>query len=159
MKVTFVNGSNWVGLYIDGELKYEDHDIEPDILLDYLKLDYDWYYADETWLGHRGRLPQKIDDVVLKDQSPIVTRDMQTVYARALDSKRWIEVERSTVETVGETNTAVELRLYPEVGHTKPPIAVFYYEEDEVSAVKAARDWDGKSTPKGAIDGGFISDS
>jgi hypothetical protein len=61
--VTIVWGEDWEGLYIDGELKAQGHLISAKDVLDALGLELDEIEADGDWLGERGDLPQKLEEV------------------------------------------------------------------------------------------------
>ena len=56
--ITIVNGSDWIGIYIDGQLVYENHDIEPERLLDLVNVTYESCQVDYDWLCKRGTLPK-----------------------------------------------------------------------------------------------------
>jgi hypothetical protein len=62
-KVTFVDGDDWEGLYIDGKLDTEGHHVRIDDLLRLLGIDGQQIYADDAWLAERGNLPENLDEV------------------------------------------------------------------------------------------------
>lgn len=66
MKVNFVTSSDWEGLYVDGELVLEGHSISAMQVLRALKIAYTSVEADDDWLYDVGRLPEKIEDIVVK---------------------------------------------------------------------------------------------
>ena len=57
-----ING-DWIGIYLDGKLKAENHELKPSEILQCLGLDYDYrelYYDD-------GCLPEDIKDLKLDE--------------------------------------------------------------------------------------------
>jgi hypothetical protein len=62
-KFTFVEGDDWVGLYMDGELVYEGHSISPAYLAELLDADFERIWADDAWLYDVGTLPKNLEDV------------------------------------------------------------------------------------------------
>lgn len=60
--ITFVEGDDWRGIYIDGSLHYEGHSIPRYVIAELVGADL--VYADLNWLSAQGRLPQSLDDVV-----------------------------------------------------------------------------------------------
>lgn len=76
MKITLVtNNDDWEGIYFDGVLMLEDHQLRPyDILYlvqqsqavveDVVKLG-----VDDEWLYERGRLPKNLEDVVFENNA------------------------------------------------------------------------------------------
>lgn len=72
MKITLVNGDEWVGLYIDDKLVIENHSLRPREILQSIKdafgidaylFQYEELTPDEDWLSERGRLTKKLKDV------------------------------------------------------------------------------------------------
>ncbi len=63
VKISIVYGDDWVGLYIDGKLAYDNHQINAEDLLDVLKIDYESFSCDLEWLEERGCLPDDLDEV------------------------------------------------------------------------------------------------
>ena len=62
-KVTFVDGDDWEGVYIDGKLVAEGHHVRIDELLQLLGINGEQIYADDAWLADRGSLPQNLSEV------------------------------------------------------------------------------------------------
>lgn len=72
-KIKIVDGEEWVGLYIDGECVYQNHDIPIYRLLDYLDVDYEQVslcdhpndeHGDlDEWLCNYGYLPKYFKDI------------------------------------------------------------------------------------------------
>ena len=72
MQIHYVDGEDWVGLYIDGKLIYEGHDIHVTLLLDILNkrgiINCQNIECDSEWLVEHGGLSQNIDDVKERKQ-------------------------------------------------------------------------------------------
>lgn len=67
--VTIVSSVDWLGIYVDGELKYQSHNIDPERLLSILKIPYTSADVDDVWLDSiGGRFPRHLSDVVLEDE-------------------------------------------------------------------------------------------
>jgi len=65
--ITLVNAEDWIGVYIDGKLVYEYHDLEPETLLDLIEvIKYNSVWADEEWFNKCSSLPKKLSDVKLE---------------------------------------------------------------------------------------------
>ena len=62
-KVTFADGDDWNGLYVDGELVAENHSLRPTDVLDALGIVYERVACDQDWLEEQGRLPPDLKDV------------------------------------------------------------------------------------------------
>lgn len=62
-KVTFADGDDWNGLYVDGELMAENHSLRPTDVLDALGIPYERVSCDQDWLEENGRLPQQLKEV------------------------------------------------------------------------------------------------
>jgi hypothetical protein len=62
-QIAFVDGDDWEGLYLNGKLVKEGHNIRTDDLLCYLGFDAEYLYADDEWLAEQGRLPENLEDV------------------------------------------------------------------------------------------------
>lgn len=62
-KVTFVDGDDWEGLYLDGTLVEQGHHVRLEDVMKHLGVRYDALYADQEWLEARGRLPENLEDV------------------------------------------------------------------------------------------------
>lgn len=64
-KVVIVsNGDDWMGLYIDGVLAFENHTIRVRDVLVALKIECDWVECDRGWIYNRGTLPRDLSEVV-----------------------------------------------------------------------------------------------
>lgn len=63
MKITFVDGDDWKGLYIDGKLFMEGHELTIYDVLDAIDVKYKYIEPDLDWLAHNGSLPEKLSDV------------------------------------------------------------------------------------------------
>lgn len=61
--VTIVISNDWEGLYINGELIQESHQIRARDVLDALKIKHDRIICDEQWLEDRGCLPAQLNEV------------------------------------------------------------------------------------------------
>jgi hypothetical protein len=61
--ITLVNGDDWRGIYVDGELRWEGHSLDGRNVLDVLGIDYREVSADLGWLEERGNLPFLESDV------------------------------------------------------------------------------------------------
>ena len=62
-KITFVNVDDWVGVYLDGKLEYENHSIDADDCLTLLGIECESLWVDPDWMGDRCRLPEDLKDV------------------------------------------------------------------------------------------------
>lgn len=62
--ITFVFGSDWEGMYINGKLAVEGHRLDQSHILTALGIDYDYKAADDEWLWERGSLPVSLNCVV-----------------------------------------------------------------------------------------------
>jgi hypothetical protein len=62
-KVTFVDGDDWEGLYIDDKLVIEGHVVRIDDMLRLLGIDGEKIYADDEWLQEQGTLPVNLSEV------------------------------------------------------------------------------------------------
>jgi len=62
-KVHLVRADNWTGLYIDGVLVEEGHDIQYYDLFKHLDIDGEILWCDEDWIHQVGRLPLAIEKV------------------------------------------------------------------------------------------------
>lgn len=64
MRVTYVYGDDWDGVYIDGELRWEGHSISPMELLELVGIAPKSITADYDWLCEHANLPKLLKDVV-----------------------------------------------------------------------------------------------
>ncbi len=60
-KITFVEGDDWRGIYVDGTLVHQGHDYPVDVLADIIGGKV--AEADLDWLDSRGNLPAQLVDV------------------------------------------------------------------------------------------------
>jgi len=65
MKVSIVVADDWEGLYIDDKLVFEGHRIDVRTFSENVGVDVKFMEADIDWLARRGRLTEKLDDVVV----------------------------------------------------------------------------------------------
>lgn len=63
MKIALVDGDDWKGLYIDGKLVMENHQLSVYDILDAISIKYKYVPVDEDWLMARGHLPDKLSEV------------------------------------------------------------------------------------------------
>lgn len=67
IKINYVTGDDWQGLYIDGELIEENHSIRITDLLEMLEdrrlLTFDYHEVDQRYLEDLGNLPDSFDDI------------------------------------------------------------------------------------------------
>lgn len=59
-KISFVWGDDWKGMYLDGVLVCQDHDLDAYRVLEMLGLQYESIQVDQIWLDERGQLPNKL---------------------------------------------------------------------------------------------------
>ena len=62
-KIVIVNGDDWKGIYIDGQLKYEGHSIRPMDIFNVLDIDFKEFECDLEWLEEQGNLPKNLNEV------------------------------------------------------------------------------------------------
>lgn len=60
----YVSTVDWEGIYINGELRYENHSIPTHVWLDILRdnryyLDVETYYVDEEYMADLGNFPSQ----------------------------------------------------------------------------------------------------
>jgi hypothetical protein len=74
MKIVIVNGDTWRGLYINGVLVCQGHNVTARELgeaicerLPRLDMTYDEKYADLDWLDGEGYLPETLEEVKFED--------------------------------------------------------------------------------------------
>jgi hypothetical protein len=65
-RITIVRNDegDWVGVYIDGELKYENHSIRNEELLDIIGIEYD-SINDLNLDQYGNHLPQQLSEIAL----------------------------------------------------------------------------------------------
>ena len=61
--VLVTNYDDWEGLYVDGELVLEGHQIRKEEMFTILGINYTEVETAEGWLESRGKLPKKLSDV------------------------------------------------------------------------------------------------
>lgn len=61
--LNIVRLDDWIGIYIDGGLVYEGHDIEETKLLDLAGVDEYTYEWLENWDSDLGRLPEDFEEI------------------------------------------------------------------------------------------------
>lgn len=62
-KITFVDGDDWEGLYINNKLVLENHSLRISDVLKALGIKYESIIADDEWLASCGNLPENLADV------------------------------------------------------------------------------------------------
>ncbi len=62
-RVTFVDGDDWEGLYIDGKLVEEHHHVRLEDIFKHLGIEATFIFPDQQWLEERGNLPENLEDV------------------------------------------------------------------------------------------------
>jgi hypothetical protein len=63
MDVTYVYSDDWEGLYVDGFLAAEDHNLSMEQVLSALGLEYLVIEADVEWMEEEGTLPDRVEEV------------------------------------------------------------------------------------------------
>jgi len=67
MKITIINGDDWKGLYIDGKLVFENHQLEVDDFCQHCNIEAEFIEPDEQWFEQRliegSYLPENLVDV------------------------------------------------------------------------------------------------
>jgi hypothetical protein len=63
-------GGDWEGLYVDGTLVYENHEIPRNILIEHVQgaNSVEYKEADEEWLFKRGTLTKNLSDVKFAEE-------------------------------------------------------------------------------------------
>ncbi len=61
--ITIVKADDWIGIYKDDDLLYENHSIDADELLRVLGIEYK-YISAENYLYEHGNCPDSLKDVV-----------------------------------------------------------------------------------------------
>lgn len=66
-EVTLVSAlsGDWVGLYVDGELRAQNHSLRARDVLRALGIEFQDFIAEERWMDREGSLPTNISDVVI----------------------------------------------------------------------------------------------
>lgn len=64
---TYIVGDDWEGIYIDGKLIEEGHNISPKNLLKKLGYVVETFEPDYDWLDGEGYLPEDLKDVKLAE--------------------------------------------------------------------------------------------
>ena len=65
LKVTIVsNGDDWNGLYLDGVLVQQGHEVSVRSVLKALGIECEEVWCDNEWLEGQGELPAALDEVV-----------------------------------------------------------------------------------------------
>jgi hypothetical protein len=62
-RVILVCGDDWQGLYINGKLVEEGHNIPLDEIFKYLGIEGRSITVNDEWLQEQGRLPENLDEV------------------------------------------------------------------------------------------------
>jgi len=62
--IVLVVVDTWEGLYIDGELKRQGHNIDKVDFLECLGIAFDYKWCNNKWLEELGELPKNLKDVV-----------------------------------------------------------------------------------------------
>jgi hypothetical protein len=62
-KVKIVGYDDWWGIYVDGKLFYQDHEIPNSILLEAYGMKLDETEVDGEWMYNEGQLPEKLSDI------------------------------------------------------------------------------------------------
>lgn len=75
MRVDFVEGDNWQGLYLDCKLVIQDHSISAweaiTNMEDAVVERGSYYFCSPEWLESMERLPNRLEDVVLDNGKTI----------------------------------------------------------------------------------------
>lgn len=66
-EATIIQGDDWVGVYIDGKLITQGHQINSRELLRELGYFVEFFEPDYDWLDGEGSLPDDLQDVKLMD--------------------------------------------------------------------------------------------
>ena len=67
-KIALFWGDDWEGLYINGKLVYENHNVDAKVIMRELAkhgMDAAEAEVDDDWLMEKGRLPEDATDVVV----------------------------------------------------------------------------------------------
>lgn len=67
MDITIACSDDWQGLYVDGELVYQGHEVSVRTLFHFLSIDLNVKFSeidvDFSWLEEEMTLPEKLEDV------------------------------------------------------------------------------------------------
>lgn len=67
MELTYVMGDDWEGLYVDGEIFDQGHNLDWRYIIESLfNVGIETRYADLGWLDQEGYLPESLEDVELE---------------------------------------------------------------------------------------------
>jgi hypothetical protein len=69
--ITLVYGEDWIGVYADGELLRQNHDVSVGEFCEALGWKVKHVAADPEWLERNGTLPQKLREVKKEKPSGI----------------------------------------------------------------------------------------
>lgn len=69
-RVVYADGDDWAGLYVNGELRAENHSLRVSDVLEALGIEYERIECDQSWLEERGRLPERVEDVKGRKERP-----------------------------------------------------------------------------------------
>lgn len=67
VKVVHVSDGDWEGFYVDGECVIQDHVVDPRRLIKALGIEIEEVECDDEWLATQGYLPNKLEDVKLRE--------------------------------------------------------------------------------------------
>ena len=62
-KITIVDGDDWSGLYVNGQLEHEAHRFSAAEVLYVLGIEFEFKRLDDKWIEEVGCLPENISDV------------------------------------------------------------------------------------------------
>lgn len=62
-KFTIVEASDWFGLYVNGDLVHQNHQMESTELLDAVGVPYDYKYIEEQDMHNFRFLPNTLEDL------------------------------------------------------------------------------------------------
>lgn len=66
MKITIVQAEDWAGLYKDGEIVFQGHDLQYSDIISAINapdLQFDEVWVEGGWLAKVGHLPETLDEV------------------------------------------------------------------------------------------------
>jgi hypothetical protein len=64
-EVVVVSGDNWGGLYVDGNLVYEHHNVDREDLMEILGIPFREEYIEQFQLDELEFMPKKLEDVMI----------------------------------------------------------------------------------------------